>query len=520
MLFLFMNIETKLKEILSNKTTSPFLFLGSGFSRRYIGLEKWDELLKVFAKKVNKPFGYYTSTANGDLPTVASMIAEDFQKIVWDNVEYNDFCNLHGEKFNNTESAFKYAISDYLAKKIKPTLSDYSELQDEIDILKQLDIDSIITTNWDTFIDQLFPDYKVFIGQEELLFSDSILMGEIFKIHGSINAPETLVVTKRDYDSFADKNPYLAAKLITIFVEHPIIFIGYSLNDPNIRNIISSIISCLNTEKLEKLRNNLIFVDYKSDKDTKPNIKESSMVIGDINLPITIISANSFLPIYKAIKSMHRKIPAKVLRCCKEQFYELVLTNNPKGKMAVLDADKIDSNTEIEFLLGVGVVGNQPSSIGYKSISVHEIIKDILDIDKTPLDSESILRDSIPTCQGFVPRHKYLHEIGIKSFDDLNKSPFKDLEIYTKEKLENSQERKRFFKKNNKWNISDVIRNCNKDDACKKLIYPSIDSEEDITKLKLFLINNYEYFMVEKNSYRSYYRKLVCYYDKLTYGFK
>ena len=78
-------------------------------------------------------------------------------------------------------------------------------------------------------------------------------MGEIFKIHGSITEPDSLVVTQKDYDTFSIKNPYLAAKLITIFVEHPIIFIGYSLNDPNIISLISSIVSCLNTEKLRLL---------------------------------------------------------------------------------------------------------------------------------------------------------------------------------------------------------------------------------------------------------------------------
>ena len=35
-----------------------------------------------------------------------------------------------------------------------------------------------------------------------------------------------------DYAKLAETQDYLAAKLLTIFMEYPIIFIGYSLNDP------------------------------------------------------------------------------------------------------------------------------------------------------------------------------------------------------------------------------------------------------------------------------------------------
>src|SRR5690606_9804969 len=46
---------------------------------------------------------------------------------------------------------------------------------------------------------------------------------------------------KSDYDAFSKKKKFLSAKLLTFFNEHPLIFVGYSATDPNIRSILSDI---------------------------------------------------------------------------------------------------------------------------------------------------------------------------------------------------------------------------------------------------------------------------------------
>ncbi|WP_259273665.1 SIR2 family protein, partial [Klebsiella pneumoniae] len=109
------------------------------------------------------------------------------------------------------------------------------------------------------------PDYKVYTGQNELLFSNPQSIAEIYKIHGSAHKPKSLVLTDYDYADFNLKNPYLAAKLITIFVEHPVVFLGYSLSDKNISDLLSAISVCIGSENLHQLRNNLIFVQREGD---------------------------------------------------------------------------------------------------------------------------------------------------------------------------------------------------------------------------------------------------------------
>ncbi|WP_370686163.1 SIR2 family protein, partial [Vibrio parahaemolyticus] len=64
-----------------------------------------------------------------------------------------------------------------------------SGYQQEVELLANLNVDGVITTNWDMFIEQLFPEYTTYVGQEELLFSNPQEIGEIYKIHGcSTNA--------------------------------------------------------------------------------------------------------------------------------------------------------------------------------------------------------------------------------------------------------------------------------------------------------------------------------------------
>lgn len=70
--------------------TSPFLFVGSGLSRRYFKTEPWFALLEKIAAFIHlaKPFKYYTSNADDDLAAAASITGEEFNEIWWTNIEF------------------------------------------------------------------------------------------------------------------------------------------------------------------------------------------------------------------------------------------------------------------------------------------------------------------------------------------------------------------------------------------------------------------------------------------------
>ncbi len=162
--------KDKLVAILRSMQAGPFLFVGSGFARRYVDLEDWKGLLARFCV-AGHPYEYYLAEADGDLPKVAGLLAKDFNKYWWTAPEYADSRAANQDNIKGITTALRIEICNYLATldQAKAKASNYA---DEIAVLAGLNVDGVITTNWDLLLEQIFPDYRVYIGQKELLFSN------------------------------------------------------------------------------------------------------------------------------------------------------------------------------------------------------------------------------------------------------------------------------------------------------------------------------------------------------------
>lgn len=142
---------------------SPFLFIGSGFSRRYFDLPKWDDLLRIFCKD-EEEFSMLRASSNGDLSLLASQLAEIYHDRWWNSPDFSVKRIIFKEKsngdiFRSRTSALRWEICQYL-----DNLSnrDNYNFPNEIDVLKKINIDGIITTNWDKLLERIFPEYKVY----------------------------------------------------------------------------------------------------------------------------------------------------------------------------------------------------------------------------------------------------------------------------------------------------------------------------------------------------------------------
>ena len=51
----------------------------------------------------------------------------------------------------------------------------------------------------------------------------------IFKFHGDIGSPESIILTSRDYDRLILRNPHARSFLQADFLNYTVLFVGYSL---------------------------------------------------------------------------------------------------------------------------------------------------------------------------------------------------------------------------------------------------------------------------------------------------
>lgn len=409
-----MNVEDVIKKF----NTTPFLFLGSGITRRYYNLPDWRGLLEHFAREIRDDdfsYSFYENKAvkekclAGLLPKTAELIQTDYDEKWFQDPTIRTVNDDILEKIKNGLSPFKAEVAAYINRNCNVV----EKYQDEIDKLAELSVKNIagvITTNYDSFLEKHFQGYTKYIGQRQLIFSSIQGIAEIFKIHGSVEDPDSLIINEQDYIDFDKNSAYLAAKLMTIFMEYPIIFMGYSISDINIQKIIKSIVDCLDTEQLKILENRFIFVEYQKGK-IKAEVSPYIIMVDNKPLIMKKIEVDDFTTIYNALEEKKAKFPVRILRRFKQELYNFTITNVPTANLRVASIEDKRVADE-ELVLAIGKY-NDFGLKGLHGIEANEWYRNIItgDIDFT---ADDLLEYAFPKLirqnSGRLPLNKYLSE--------------------------------------------------------------------------------------------------------------
>lgn len=422
------DMKMTLEELIGNFTTTPFLFVGSGMSRRYLNLPDWKGLLKHFVDVIGKDEFAYNSFENkaksseckaGIMPKIAELIQHDYDEKWFADSNIRTVGEAGLKEIQNGVSPFKVEIAEFIRNNclIQDT---YADELDELRFLAEKSISGVITTNYDKLLENVFSGYSTYIGQSELIFSALQGVAEIYKIHGDIDKPESIVINEEDYLEFDSKSAYLAAKLLTIFMEYPIIFMGYSISDTNIINIIKSIVQCLNTDQLRILEDRFIFVEYRADF-VGAEITPYVIMAGDKPLTMKRIILSDFMPLYKALENKRAKLPVRILRRFKQEIYDYTISSVPTGhlRVAALDDNRVGDE---ELVLSIGKMSDYGLK-GLSGLKPNEWYRSII-LDDLDFTADDLLEYAFPPLikqnSGRLPINKYLSK-ATKEFEECKK---------------------------------------------------------------------------------------------------
>lgn len=413
--------EEQLSTHLNGFPTAPFLFVGSGFTRRYASTPDWAGLLRHFADVTGRPYERYSSDANGNFPRIASLIGEDFRDVWWESEEFKESRAAHPSPLTRL-SPLKIEVARRF-ENVTSKLPTEGPLNDELEALRVAVVEGIITTNYDTSLEYVFTDFTTYVGQDQLLFKDPAGIAEIYKIHGSASDPESLVLTAEDYDRFDERNPYLAAKLLSIFVEHPIVFLGYSMSDINVRKIVTSIASVLTAENLDRLADRLIFVNW--EPEVEATLAVGNFDVGTTVIPVRYATVPDYLGVFRVLGQLRRRFPARILRHLRKEVYELVRTSKPTTTVMVADLESDTDISEIDVVIGVGVQKRLGESErltpkGLTGLQRRDLLDDVLYSTLDVADYLQIVQEVLPIVgppRTHAPVFRYLRGAGFLADD-------------------------------------------------------------------------------------------------------
>lgn len=358
----------------------PFLFVGSGLSHRYMGTPNWEGLLSdVCAEILANPYAYASfrsrariavqnNEADAELPLVATLMEDEVNQAIFSSDSLADFREQHAGELNGDASPMKIYVADKIASYAMVATKETEKLEKA----GRNKIAGVITTNYDCMCEKLFSGFATYVGESDLLFSDQAYSQEIYKIHGSVTKPSSIVLTSADYAEFAQKRKYLSAKLLALFVEYPVLFLGYSIQDENVRSILSDICECLPDDKLERLSRRLIFVQ----RAEETSIGELVMNFGSRTLAMTKIATDDFASIYDALLLSRCMYNPKFIRELRGSVFRLAEKIDPKSDIVVSGINNVlnDLGPDQKIVVGLSL---SPTSIG-RPISPEDIFEDVV----------------------------------------------------------------------------------------------------------------------------------------------
>lgn len=241
-------IEVLAEELRDGKL---IIFVGAGVSMNS-KLPSWNELIRDYAEKLGMIKENEQRSFNGEETL-------EIPEIYYDKFGKIKYYEILEKRFNARE---------YSPNSIHKTL-------------KKMNLNYIIITNYDKLIEDEFENKKIYdiiTKDNELPYSKT--NKAIIKMHGDLKN-RNIVLKKSDYDNYEKNFPLISTFIKGLFTSNTILFIGYSLNDVNVKDIINWI-----SEILEDDFRKVYLVDFQENNILLEEKYKKNELVNRISLDI------------------------------------------------------------------------------------------------------------------------------------------------------------------------------------------------------------------------------------------
>ena len=207
------------------QTDKLIVFVGAGVSRNVKGMPDWNDLIKKMADAIKY--------SRCDFCTKKTKKCKETCKF-YDEFSNDEFLKIPQYVYNRSKRLYERV----LLENIEHDRSINAPLSNAIFDLAPA---HIITTNYDKLIENCKnvqkDNYGIIVYDKDLL--ECSKNKYVIKMHGDIDDLNTIVLKESDYLEYTQNHVLIEMFVKSLLTDHTILFLGYSLNDYNIKLIIS-----------------------------------------------------------------------------------------------------------------------------------------------------------------------------------------------------------------------------------------------------------------------------------------
>lgn len=181
------------------------IFVGAGVSKNS-GLPTWGQMVQAFAQEIGYPM-------EGRLATDEYIRIPQYYYCLDESPGHSAYYSL---------------MESMIPEHIRPNILNR--------LIVSLRPKHIVTTNFDTLMDQVADGYQIVREDRELL--TGISSHYLLKLHGDIRNPEKMVFKEDDYLHYSETHRLMETFLKYLLIGHVFLFVGYSLNDYNLKTFV------------------------------------------------------------------------------------------------------------------------------------------------------------------------------------------------------------------------------------------------------------------------------------------